>query len=57
MVTAALVNPPAPIHWSKPRAAMLMAQRGEAECGLLFFVDADALVADVYRPLQPIHGQ
>ena len=40
-----LVGQPWPVHWSKPRASHLVAQR--PECSLVFFLDADAVVHNV----------
>ena len=40
-----------PAVWSKPRAALLMLQRGEDDCQVLFHLDGDAVVVDVNRSI------
>ena len=47
--------PPA-LHavWSNPRAVAHMLRRGRRECAVVFYLDGDALVSGVERPLESI---
>ena len=45
------------VHWDKPRAALLMAQRGEEECAWIFHLDADAVVHGIHSTLAALINQ